>query len=220
MINCYDCVHCDSCFYCDKIKSNVWGWSAGNCNFYKTNICIAAPHVETSFCLPQNIDWQLDLKVKKLHKDAILPSYATDGSAGLDLYCSCWMPSLLWDSFDICFNTVDCFGVLYPTQRKIRYKCLINTGIAIEIPKGYVGEIKSKSGLYKEYAITAFNGIIDSDYRGELIVGLSSNIPIEFKSGSKIAQLIIYPLPRCNVKEVEELSDTTRGSGGFGSTGV
>jgi len=216
---CKDCKHreqvdylCEFPFRC-ALNSTLYS-SYISCKYFEK-----VPKLDFRIDMPET-QLFIDLKVKKIHKDAILPSYATDGSAGLDLYC---YEDITKEDWGRCISYQDEYNdygkPIGRVAKKHGYKCRINTGIAMEIPKGYVGEMKSKSGLYKDFSITAFNGIIDSDYRGELIVGLESNTPRHFNAGSKIAQLLIYPLPKCTIKEVSELSDTERGSGGFGSTG-
>lgn len=139
----------------------------------------------------------MKLKIKKLNKDAIIPNYAHDGDAGFDLY------SIM--DFKIS-----------PNERKS-----IPTGIAMGIPKGYVGLMWDKSGLSHKSGIKLFGGVIDSGYRGEVYVGLInlSKKKFEFKKGHKIAQMLIQKVERVDFKEVEDLGKTTRDKGGFGSTG-
>lgn len=124
----------------------------------------------------------MEVKFKKVRDNAKVPTKATEGSAGYDLYSS-----------------------LIDVNR-------IGTGIALEIPKGYVGLIKNRSSLGNY----VFEGIIDSDYRGELM--LLINPTAEFFHKGKIAQLLIQKVEDVNFVEVEELSETNRGTGGFGST--
>lgn len=130
-----------------------------------------------------------------------LPMHLTDGAAGFDLQSS-------RDE------------IIAPGDR-----CIVPTGFAWEIPRGYVGMVCPRSGLAATYGVTVLNapGIVDSDYRGEvgvLLVNLSS-IPQQIKRGDRIAQMVIAPaLHGISVQEVDELSTTQRGDGGFGSTGA
>lgn len=148
-----------------------------------------------------------NLKVKRLVENAILPTRATEGDAGLDLYAS--VPE---------------------TVRQGRVTA-VSTGIAIEIPHGYVGLVHPRSGLAAEYGITVVNapGTIDAGYRGEVKVLLTSldnrlspsNAIFGFgiSPGDRIAQLVIQRVELPDAVEVDELSDSVRGAGGFGSTG-
>jgi len=137
------------------------------------------------------------LKVKKLDPEAILPKYAHAGDAGLDLF-SC--------------EAI----VLKPGERK-----LISTGISTEVPEGYVSLIWDKSGIAAS-GIKTMGGVIDCHYRGEYKVVMlnTSDEDYEIKKGQKIAQLLIQPIMSVEVKEVSELSETERGTGSFGSTGI
>jgi len=142
----------------------------------------------------------MKLKVKKLSPEAILPTKATDCAAGWDLYALHYKD----------------FSHLQASQI-----IMIQTGIALEIPLGYFGMIAPRSSLAKE--LTQYNspGIIDSDYRGEILVGLRLMEYTDYtiKKGDRIAQLLILPVPEIELEEVEELSETVRGTKGFGSTG-
>lgn len=140
----------------------------------------------------------MQLSIKKLHPEAKLPTRAHTGDAGLDLY----------SVEDI---------VLAPGQR---YG--VATGIAIAIPDGYVGLVWDKSGVALNGGITCLGGVVDAQYRGEVkvIVLNTSDVSYEIKSGQKIAQLLIQEVALPGVIEVENLDDTTRGDGGFGSTGL
>jgi len=138
------------------------------------------------------------VNINKLHKDAIIPKYSKNGDAGLDLVAT-----------SIISNGT--FQVTY------------GTGLAVEIPIGYFGMIFPRSSIRNtELFLSNSVGIIDSGYRGEIcttfnkIDGLDS---YKYKIGERIAQLIIMPYPQIEFNEVEELSDTERGDGGFGSTG-
>lgn len=139
----------------------------------------------------------MNVKIKKLHKDAIIPSYAKPGDAGMDLTAV----NVLFDEFD---------------------NLVCETGIAVEIPKGYVGLVFPRSSISK-YALHLRNsvGVIDSGYRGEILVkfGYAAEQLI-YKKDDKIAQLVIIPYPQVTFEEVEELSETERGEGGFGSTTI
>ena len=128
-----------------------------------------------------------------------LPRYQTAGAAGLDL-CA-----------DVGFE-------LPPMGRK-----LVPTGLALEIPAGYEGQIRPRSGLAAKSGVTVLNapGTIDSDYRGEVqvcLVNLSSE-PFRAARGERIAQLVLAPVMRAELTEVESLAPSARGDGGFGSTG-
>ncbi|MFN7946389.1 MAG: dUTP diphosphatase [Blastocatellia bacterium] len=137
------------------------------------------------------------VRVKRLREDAQLPARATSFDAGADLCCL--------DSF-----------TLEPGERR-----LIPTGLAIEIPPGYYGRVAPRSGLAVRHGIQTMAGVVDSGYRGELQVLLINlgQEPVSFDAGSRIAQLIIERIAVCDYAWAEELSDTARGSGGFGSTG-
>jgi dUTP pyrophosphatase len=139
------------------------------------------------------------LKIKKLKKEAIIPSYQTKEAAGFDLH----------SIEDIILN---------PGERK-----LIGTGVAFEIEYGYEVQIRPRSGLAFKHGITVLNspGTIDSDYRGEIKILLinHSNEKFEIKKGDRIAQAVVAPVIQAEIVEVEELSSTERGEGGFGSTG-
>lgn len=140
----------------------------------------------------------MQVKISKIHPDAVIPTYAHSGDAGVDLY------------------NVEAFEI-EPGERKS-----IRLGIAIEIPKGYVGLMWDKSGLSHKYGIKTFGGVIDSGYRGEIRAGLinTSNKFFKFEKGQKVAQLLFQKVSRVKFKEVKELKLTTkRGDKGFGSSG-
>ncbi len=141
----------------------------------------------------------LELKVKKLDDDAKLPVYANPGDAGMDLF------SLKEYS-------------LYPGKR-----ALIKTGIAVEIPLGYELQIRPRSGLALKHGLSIVNspGTIDSGYRGEIGIILINHggEKYEIKKWDKIAQAVLNKVEHCNIIEVNELGETQRSSGGFGSTG-
>lgn len=142
------------------------------------------------------------LKVKKLREDAVLPARATEGSAGMDLHA-----------------LVDAPVTLRPGER-----AMIPTGLAIALPSpDYVALVFARSGLAVKKGVTLSNcvGVVDSDYRGELKVGLinQSQEPYTIEKGERIAQLAIMPVCLPEVVQAEELDETGRGAGGFGSTG-
>jgi len=140
------------------------------------------------------------LKVKRLSNEAKIPAYQSEEAAGFDLH----------SIEDVVIN---------PGERK-----LIGTGLAFEIEKGYEVQIRPRSGLAVKHGITVLNspGTIDSDYRGEIKVLLINlgNEKFEIKKGDRIAQAVIAPVIQAEIIEVDSLSDTKRGAGGFGSTGV
>ncbi len=141
------------------------------------------------------------IKIKKLNSNTIIPTKGSKDSAGNDLYASISNPI-----------------VIEPHQT-----IKIGTGIAIEIPKGYFGAIFARSGLATKNGLRPSNcvGIIDSDYRGEIIVALHNdmNVPQKIQPMERIAQMIIMSYPKIVFEEVDELSNTARGGDGFGSTG-
>jgi dUTP pyrophosphatase len=128
-----------------------------------------------------------------------LPSYATSGAAGLDL-------------------RADVAVALEPGERK-----LVPTGLVLAIPSGYEGQVRPRSGLALKLGLTCLNspGTIDSDYRGEVGVILINlgQARVELARGERIAQLVLAPVVQAELAEVQELSATTRGAGGFGHTG-
>lgn len=139
------------------------------------------------------------VKFKKLHSEAQLPAYETAGAAGMDI------------------RTVEDV-VLIPGEVYI-----VRTGLAIEVPVGLEAQVRPRSGLAAKHSVTVLNspGTIDSDFRGEMKVILFNHglRPFPIKAGDRIAQLVIAPVIRAEIVEAEELSDTIRGAGGFGSTG-
>lgn len=144
----------------------------------------------------------LEIKVKKLRNEAILPLYMTEHAAGMDL-----------------FSAMDRPVVLSPGER-----ALIPTGLAMEIPCGYEGQVRPRSGLALKKGLSLVNspGTIDADYRGEVgvIVINHGNETVEIHSGDRIAQLIIAPVTRAQLVEVQDLSDSVRSTGGFGHTDI
>ena len=142
----------------------------------------------------------MDVKIKLLTDTARVPTYATDGSAAFDIYAD----EAVW--------------VQYGQYTKI------STGISIEVPPGHVLKVYSRSGHGFKNGVRLVNcvGIIDSDYRGEVMVGLacdSSYDSLYIKQGDRIAQGIIMPVEKTNFIVADELSETVRGINGFGSTG-
>lgn len=138
---------------------------------------------------------------KKLNENAKMPSYGSPYSAGADLY--------------------SCEGNITVEPGQSR---LIHTGIAMEIPTGYVGLIYARSGLATKKGLAPANkvGVVDADYRGEIMVCLHnhSREPQQLEAGERIAQMVIAPFLTAEYVETETLSDTVRGEGGFGSTGT
>lgn len=143
----------------------------------------------------------MNIKIKKLHPDAIVPTYGTQGAACFDLYACCWKDRRIEPDDDE----------------------TIHTGLAFEIPKDHVMLIFPRSGLAAKYGINLLNctGVIDSDYRGEVMIMLRNNGSDEFciEKSQRIAQAMILPVQQVAFEVVDELSDTQRGAGGFGSTG-
>lgn len=139
-------------------------------------------------------------KVKKLHEDAILPQYASANDSGADLFA------------------IEKYVV--PAGERI----IAKTGLAIELPISYEAQIRSKSGIALKAGVMVLNspGTVDEGYRGEVGVILynTSKIPYVIEKGDKIAQMVIVPVEQSEFQEVDELSDTSRGQGGFGSTGL
>ncbi len=143
-----------------------------------------------------------ELKIKKLRENAKIPFRATEGSAGMDLYA--------------CIDE--------PITLKGGEKAVIPTGIAIALPNAELGAfIFARSGLAIKHGIGLLNsvGVIDSDYRGEICVGVINQLqePYTINPDERIAQMVIMPVSLIPAVEVEELDETERGAGGFGSTG-
>ncbi len=144
----------------------------------------------------------MELKIKKLRENAQIPFRATAGSAGMDLYA--------------CIDE--------PVTLALGEKAVIPTGIAIALPSPELGAfIFARSGLAIKHGIGLLNavGVIDSDYRGEVCVGVINQLsePYTINPGERIAQLVILPVSLIEPVEVDELDETERGAGGFGSTG-
>lgn len=138
----------------------------------------------------------MKIKMKKLHHDAVIPCYARDGDAGVDL------------------TAVD----VAADEHTITYK----TGIAIEIPRWHVGLLFPRSSVYKTgQTLTNCVGVIDSGYRGEIMMKYTLSLyQREYQIGDRVGQLLIIPYPKVEFEETNELSETSRGTGGYGSTGV
>lgn len=139
----------------------------------------------------------MKVKIKKLHPDAVIPQYAKPGDAGLDLVA------------------------VVETWNEDNSMVTYDTGLAIEIPDGYVGLVFPRSSISKTVlSLSNSVGVIDSGYRGPIM--FKFRYPEEgpvYDTGDRVAQLIIMPYPQIEFEEVEELSSTERGEGGFGSTG-
>jgi len=136
------------------------------------------------------------VRIKRLHEDAVIPKYAKEGDAGVDL------------------TAID----IIADGSNLTYK----TGIAVEIPTGYVGLLFPRSSVYKTgQTLTNCVGVIDSGYRGEIMMKFSlSPYGLEYDIGDRVGQLVIMPYPRVDFVEVDSLTETDRGRGGYGSTGT
>lgn len=146
------------------------------------------------------------IKFKRLHPTAILPEYATPGSAAMDFYVAGDKAHHLYTGSSV----------------------IVRTGLAVEVPEGYMLDMRSRSGHGFAYAIRLANctGVIDSDYRGELLIKLTRDRRetkaahrVTINPGDRVAQGIVLPAPQFVIGWVDQLSDTARGRGGFGSTG-
>ena len=143
----------------------------------------------------------MELRIKRLDRQLPLPRYAHAGDAGLDLFAAA----------DIEIEPL--------------HRALVPTGIAVAIPDGYAGFVQPRSGLALRHGLSFVNtpGLIDSHYRGEIkviAVNLDASTPISIARGDKVAQLVIQAVANVELAEVDELEETMRGEGGFGSTGV
>ena len=142
------------------------------------------------------------IAVKKLDQRAVLPAYGSQFAAGADLYALLDVPV-----------------TIQPAETK-----LIKTGLALEIPEGFAGLIYARSGLASKRGLAPANkvGVVDADYRGEVMVALHNHSAVEQRVAplERIAQLVVAPFLKAEFVEAEELSDTVRGVGGFGSTGT
>ncbi|GHV31828.1 deoxyuridine 5'-triphosphate nucleotidohydrolase [Clostridia bacterium] len=142
----------------------------------------------------------MTLKIRKTHAEAVLPSYAHAGDAGLDI------------------RAVEAY-IIAPGER-----ASVRTGLSIELPPGTEAQIRPRSGLAINHGITLLNapGTVDEGYRGEINVILINlgDKPFEVERGMRIAQMVVAPVTRVKVEEVTDLTESERGTGGFGSTGV
>lgn len=145
----------------------------------------------------------MKVNIKRLYVNAVIPKYAKEGDAGLDL-------TSISSNYDAKTHVLEC-----------------RTGLSIEIPEGYVGLIFPRSSIYKTtLSLTNAVGVIDSGYRGEITFKFRDatkhihELFKHYKSGERVGQLIIVPYPKIELEEVEELSDSERGTNGFGSTGT
>lgn len=143
----------------------------------------------------------MELKIKKFDARATVPTYGTEFSAGADLY------SMVGDDITV----------------EPHKTVLVHTGLAFEIPEGYVGLIFARSGIATKRGLAPANkvGVIDADYRGEIMVALHnhSDEAASLEGGERVAQIAIVPFLKAEFFVVDELSDSVRGAGGFGSTG-
>ena len=139
--------------------------------------------------------------IKQLRPDAIVPRYMTEHAAGLDL----------------------CAALDAPIELAPRMRVAVPTGLALEIPPGFEGQVRPRSGLARDHGVTVVNSpcTIDADFRGHvmvLVINHGTEV-VRISPGERIAQLVIAPVARAELVVVAELSDTQRGTGGFGSTG-
>jgi dUTP pyrophosphatase len=142
----------------------------------------------------------IELQVKRLVADVPLPAYAHDGDAGLDL------------------------AAAEDVELPAGGRAAVPTGLAVAVPRGWVGLVHPRSGLARRHGVTVANapGTIEAGYRGEvqvLLVNLGRD-PVTLRKGDRVAQLLLQRVGRAEIIEVEELDGTTRGEGGFGSTGL
>ena len=142
------------------------------------------------------------VRIKKLNENAVIPKYGSEFAAGADLYA--------------------CMGAetVIPAGATV----MIKTGIALEVPVGYAGLIYARSGLASKRGLAPANkvGVVDSDYRGEIMVALHNHSSVDqvVEDKERVAQFVITPVLAVDFEEVAELDDTDRGAGGFGSTGT
>lgn len=140
----------------------------------------------------------MKIRIKKLHQDAVIPTKAHQTDAGFDLHCT-------------------------TVEEDRKHNCVsYGTGIAMEIPRGYVGLIFPRSSVYKEdIDLTNCVGVIDSGYRGEIMAKFRILQPHihRYTTGDRIGQIIILPYPEVEFEEAEELDESDRGTGGYGSSG-
>lgn len=152
-----------------------------------------------------------DVLFKKLDPNAQLPAYQTATAAGLDL-------AVCLPRGEFTSASVELFPI-HTGGRILKLPC----GFACAIPVGFEGQVRPRSGLATKFGVTLPNapGTVDSDYRGEMFVALINlgNEPVTIRHGDRIAQLVIAPVAHIRAHEVEDLDETPRGAGGFGSTG-
>ena len=151
----------------------------------------------------------MKLKIQLQHPNAKAPTYGTQGAAAFDLYAAT-------------VNGAAFIGdVVYPG-----HPALCDTGVAFEVPEGYMLQVRSRSGLAFKHGIEAFHGTVDADFRGTVQVLLTcahledDEPPVKINTGDRIAQACLVEVPRVEFEVCEQLSPTERGEGGFGSTGV
>lgn len=146
----------------------------------------------------------MQVNIMRMFDDAIVPTFGSDGAAGADLYAR--------------IDNERHMQAIYPNSTQ-----MISTGICMEIPEGYVGLVFSRSGLATKQGLSLANcvGVIDSDYRGEIKIALHNHSDSirKVKHGERVAQIVLVPFLKPVFHEQDNLSDTTRGEGGFGSTG-
>lgn len=139
----------------------------------------------------------MQLKIKKLHPSAVVPSYAHHNDAGMDLCAAA--------------------EITIAAGERVQ----VQTGIAMQIPDGYVGLVWDKSGVSHKGGLKTLGGVIDAGYRGEILVGMvnTSHEAFTFMVGQKVAQLLIQKIEQPDIEVVDELDDSVRGTSAFGSTG-
>lgn len=141
----------------------------------------------------------MQIKFKKLCEEAVIPEYQTTGSAGMDI------------------RTIEDYRLM-PNERHI-----FKTGLAVAVEDGYEVQVRARSGLSARDGVTVINGVgtIDADYRGEIGVALINHniMPVLINAGDRIAQLVVNKIEQPEIVVVNELGETIRGTGGFGSTG-
>ena len=152
----------------------------------------------------------MKIKIKKLDPAAIIPTYAKHGDAGMDLTSV---------SMEIKYSDKE-EGYTTKSEKYVEY----DTGLSMEIPEGYVGYLFPRSSISKTDLLLAnCVGVVDSGYRGPIKLRFRKSIcsanPVRYSPGDRVGQIIIMPVPNFEFEEAEELSDTSRGEGGFGSTG-
>lgn len=144
----------------------------------------------------------MEVKIKKLHDNAVIPAYQTEHAAAMDIHACLDEPM-----------------IVQPLQR-----FMVPTGLAVEIPAGYEMQIRARSGMSIKHGMTMVNGVgtIDADYRGELsilMINLSQDV-FTIEPGMRVAQMLVQKYEKVSWKLADELSETDRGIGGFGSTGI